>query len=721
MRKCKAVIWIVALAAAGFGQVSTWVGGGGDNKWSDANNWSGGALPTTTSTVIIPNGFNGATQPLIDVSTTVSNLQVGTSGTGSASIEFGNQSLKLIITGNLTIDSASTFYDSCSYDSLLLSGNLTNLGKMQYSSAYPQTCWYGTLIFSSPYNDTISGNSISSTYVQYLVVNKAAVANTLVDLSGVSANYLSFTAGTWQESGWGLYVLYPGVTLSSGQAINIAGNASTRLWVPGGVTVAGGTLEISIPTDSCILGSATYNTGVTVTGGQVSLQGQGNMYYMSVTGGQVSLQGQYTIDEVLNLTAGTTTITDANLIFSSSNSPYYLYTTGVGDVITPQLNIGGTATCTVTSSTLQINNPNLNTSAATPAVSFTSSNIYLSGSTLLIGDGVSTTANATYGFQLTDATGIHLNRLVVQSSSNSGVIAGRNLTINNNITVDSGLTLTSGDIVTLSDTLTVGVAATVTRTGGMVLGTMRRMIPATPGMMSFDVGTANGFSPVSFTFPSGVTSTSGSITVHPYQSVSNNIIYANDSLMLKRFWSIRSSGLTFPTATASFTYDSVDFNTGVSIADTAGLVLGQYKFTGSYTFPTIVSHAFDDPTLNYGNITVSGITDFGATYSEFSIGKNTAAFVPSTAVKPVAANHAVGNEFTVRGSSLLYSLTAGAKVSIRLFNVQGRLIATLINSSQRAGAYSVKIPMNSIPAGSYIAKLDAGDVHYTRSFINTRM
>jgi hypothetical protein len=191
--------------------------------------------------------------------------------------------------------------------------------------------------------------------------------------------------------------------------------------------------------------------------------------------------------------------------------------------------------------------------------------------------------------------------------------------------------------------------------------------------------------------------------------------------MLKRFWSIRSSGLTFPTATASFTYDSVDFNTGVSIADTAGLVLGQYKFTGSYTFPTIVSHAFDDPTLNYGNITVSGITDFGATYSEFSIGKNTAAFVPSTAVKPVAANHAVGNEFTVRGSSLLYSLTAGAKVSIRLFNVQGRLIATLINSSQRAGAYSVKIPMNSIPAGSYIAKLDAGDVHYTRSFINTTM
>ena len=68
-----------------------------------------------------------------------------------------------------------------------------------------------------------------------------------------------------------------------------------------------------------------------------------------------------------------------------------------------------------------------------------------------------------------------------------------------------------------------------------------------------------------------------------------------------------------------------------------------------------------------------------------------------------------------------YSLEKAAQVSLKVYNVLGLEIATLVNGSQEAGSYTVQFNPNegvlSLSSGVYFYRLEAGSFVSTRKFI----
>jgi hypothetical protein len=56
-----------------------------------------------------------------------------------------------------------------------------------------------------------------------------------------------------------------------------------------------------------------------------------------------------------------------------------------------------------------------------------------------------------------------------------------------------------------------------------------------------------------------------------------------------------------------------------------------------------------------------------------------------------------------------YSLARAEVVSLTIFDILGRKIATLMDSPQQVGEYAVKWDASFFPSGVYFARLEAGD------------
>jgi hypothetical protein len=80
----------------------------------------------------------------------------------------------------------------------------------------------------------------------------------------------------------------------------------------------------------------------------------------------------------------------------------------------------------------------------------------------------------------------------------------------------------------------------------------------------------------------------------------------------------------------------------------------------------------------------------------------------TTAVLPVTASQP--RVFSISGSSgfVRYSLPQPCRVSLKYYDLRGRLIATLVNSMQSAGEYSLSVK-NALPSrGAYVRVFEAG-------------
>jgi hypothetical protein len=64
-----------------------------------------------------------------------------------------------------------------------------------------------------------------------------------------------------------------------------------------------------------------------------------------------------------------------------------------------------------------------------------------------------------------------------------------------------------------------------------------------------------------------------------------------------------------------------------------------------------------------------------------------------------------------------YSLAAPSRVSLQLFDLTGRNIATFVNGTQPAGRYSVPLITTRPAAGVYFLKLRVGDYCATRKLV----
>ncbi|TSA19020.1 T9SS C-terminal target domain-containing protein [bacterium] len=68
-------------------------------------------------------------------------------------------------------------------------------------------------------------------------------------------------------------------------------------------------------------------------------------------------------------------------------------------------------------------------------------------------------------------------------------------------------------------------------------------------------------------------------------------------------------------------------------------------------------------------------------------------------------------------TAISYQLIASSHVSLDIFDVLGRRVATLVDDVRQPGAYTVRWDASSFPSGVYFYRLEAGDFHATRKLI----
>jgi len=66
---------------------------------------------------------------------------------------------------------------------------------------------------------------------------------------------------------------------------------------------------------------------------------------------------------------------------------------------------------------------------------------------------------------------------------------------------------------------------------------------------------------------------------------------------------------------------------------------------------------------------------------------------------------------------ILYELPIPSPVTIRIYNIAGQLISTLVNSEQSAGNYYTEWNGNKFSSGIYLVRIDASDFRVARRLI----
>jgi hypothetical protein len=220
-----------------------------------------------------------------------------------------------------------------------------------------------------------------------------------------------------------------------------------------------------------------------------------------------------------------------------------------------------------TTGIVQIGNTTTPTAAGTFDVPFTF-NLGTGGQTVSY---LRTTTTRTTGPEINPARTLTSMTYDDNDPTHSLTIAGGDLTL---ASAATALTMTTGRIVTGSNTLILSSGtATVTRTSGFVDGNFRKTYAAAANK-TFEVGTANGFSPVAVNITAGTFP--AIFTVKAVQGPQPNI--ADPTKALQRYWTLTATGVT-----ADLTFNYLD-PTDIPVTANESLFF-IFKFDGSFTAP----------------------------------------------------------------------------------------------------------------------------------------
>jgi hypothetical protein len=269
-----------------------------------------------------------------------------------------------------------------------------------------------------------------------------------------------------------------------------------------------------------------------------------------------------------------------------------------------------------------------------------------SGGNLLVSGGAravtSSSGAGTFTFSgsktVTSASG---GTLSLDGSVN--VNLGAALALSADTTVNGALSLGAYKVTTGTNTLSIGGTGSVTRTTGYVVGTESKDFNGT-GAFTFDVGTANGYSPVD----ANVTAGTGSLSVKPTEARHPNVTGAN---ALARYWTLSGTGLT-----ADLTFHYLD-------GDVAGDENSYevVKYDGSFSAP-----AGQSVNAAANSATVNGVSSF----SDWTLAEASSVF-PPTPLSGTKTVCATGCDYV--------NLTgaAGLFAAINASTVEGDLVAQI--------------------------------------------
>jgi hypothetical protein len=197
------------------------------------------------------------------------------------------------------------------------------------------------------------------------------------------------------------------------------------------------------------------------------------------------------------------------------------------------------------------------------------------------------------------ATGVEINptrslNFLSVANTNNVSIAGGDLTCTSvAVSPNNALTLTSGRLITNSSTVILpNAASAVVRTTGYVDGNFRKNYSAAASK-SFEVGTANGFSPVTVNATAGTFP--ATFTVKAVQGPQPNV--ADPAHALQRYWKLTGTGLT-----ADLTFNYLDPTDIPVMVNENGFFIFAYDTAGTFPGGSVNTVA--------NTATITGVTMF---------------------------------------------------------------------------------------------------------------
>jgi hypothetical protein len=349
------------------------------------------------------------------------------------------------------------------------------------------------------------------------------------------------------------------------------------------------------------------------------------------------------------------------------------------------LGVGGTSTATV-----QVGN----TTTPTNAGSFDVAPTFNLGTGGEVISYLRTTTARTTGNEINPVRTLTSMTYDDNDATHPLTIAGGDLTLSSAATA---LTLTNGRVVTNSNVLALSSGtATVTRTNGYVDGNLRKNF-TTLVSKTFEVGTANAYSPVA----ANVTSGTGNFTVKAVQGKLPQISGTN---ALARYWTLSGTGLT---ANLTFNYLAADVTGTVAnyqfIKNSGGTLSTLAPAATPTSTSAVINNvsSFSDWTLAEPTAVQSGTIQFdSATYSvnEGSStvtlnvtragGSDGAVSVQYTTADGTAVSGA-GNDYTGQSGTLNWAAGDVANKTI---------VVNLLNDSIYEGDEAFTVNVNT-PAG----------------------
>ncbi len=404
--------------------------------------------------------------------------------------------------------------------------------------------------------------------------------------------------GARVNSDGGLLTLSGGVT-GAARPITFGGAGDVTEVNPIAVTTGAlvkdgiGTLTLS--------GTNTYTGNTTINGGTVSIAADSNLGTppaaatagkLAINGGVLSVTASMTLSSTRGIAVAGTGATfvvapGATLTYSGIETGAAAVTkSGSGSidwsgatVTTGALTIAA-GTVTAPTGTLSVGGSLLNNSGAGAFVS--------TGTVSLTGASAATLGSYPFVF----------NRLTVTNSAGVQLTAG--------VTVNGVLTMSGGAITTNGNQLYVSATGSVTRTNGQVVGVLTKYVPVGTPTVTFEVGDATRYTPVSLTF-TGIT-TGGDLSVsttagdHPQLSSST----IDTTLSVNRYWTMSGSALVYASYAATFNFVAGDVDVGATPAD----FLVEVYDLGIWTPETVTA-------AGATSTSVTGITEFG----DFAVGE----------------------------------------------------------------------------------------------------
>jgi hypothetical protein len=68
-------------------------------------------------------------------------------------------------------------------------------------------------------------------------------------------------------------------------------------------------------------------------------------------------------------------------------------------------------------------------------------------------------------------------------------------------------------------------------------------------------------------------------------------------------------------------------------------------------------------------------------------------------------------------TTIKYSLPVGSQVSLKVYNVVGQEVLTMVNSFQGTGSYSVRFDASNLASGLYLYRLSAGNYTQVKTML----